>query len=103
MSEEHTHAPVPYRTFIIIWIALLVLTAVTVAVSRVDLGALNVWVALTVASVKSIAGERIEVTPPSMSKLPTLVPAAAPPLAHAARRLLSANPKRWNFEVVWTP
>ena len=52
MSEE-THAPVPYRTFILIWVALLVLTAITVAVSRVDLGALNIWVALGVASVKS--------------------------------------------------
>jgi len=52
MSEE-THAPVPYRTFILIWVALLVLTAVTVAVSRVNLGALNIWVALGVASFKS--------------------------------------------------
>lgn len=50
---EHTHEPVPYRTFILIWVALLVLTAITVAVSRVDLGALNIWVALSVASIKS--------------------------------------------------
>jgi len=48
MSEE-AHAPVPYRTFIYIWLALLVLTAVTVAVSRVHLGALKIWVALGVA------------------------------------------------------
>lgn len=55
MSEhsEHSHAPVPYRTFILIWIALLVLTVVTVAVSRVHLGALNIWVALGIASLKS--------------------------------------------------
>lgn len=52
MSEQH-HAPVPYRTFILIWLALLVLTGITIAVSRVDLGALNVWVALGVASLKS--------------------------------------------------
>jgi len=52
MSEE-THAPVPYRTFILIWVALLVLTGITVAVSRVDVGALNIWVALGVASLKS--------------------------------------------------
>lgn len=51
--SEHQHEPVPYRTFILIWGALLVLTGITVAVSRVDLGALNIWVALTVASVKS--------------------------------------------------
>ena len=50
---EHKHEPVPYRTFILIWVALLILTAVTIAVSRVQLGALNVWVALTIASVKS--------------------------------------------------
>ena len=51
--SEHTHEPVPYRTFILIWVALLLLTAITVAVSRIDLGALNIWVALGVASVKS--------------------------------------------------
>ena len=41
--SEHTHEPVPYRTFILIWVALLLLTAITVAVSRIDLGALNIW------------------------------------------------------------
>ncbi len=51
--SEHTHEPVPYRTFILIWVALLILTAVTVGVSRIHLGALNIWVALSVASVKS--------------------------------------------------
>ena len=50
---EDKHEPVPYRTFILIYIALLILTVVTVAVSRVQLGALNIWVALAVASVKS--------------------------------------------------
>ncbi len=51
--EEHKHEPVPYRTFVLVWIALLILTVVTVAVSRVHLGALNIWVALFVASIKS--------------------------------------------------
>lgn len=51
--SEHKHEPVPYRTFILIYVALLVLTVVTVAVSRVNLGAWNIWVALAVASVKS--------------------------------------------------
>ena len=51
--EEHKHEPVPYRTFILIWFALLIMTVVTIAVSRVDLGALNIWVALSIASVKS--------------------------------------------------
>ncbi len=52
MSEEK-HEPVPYRTFILTWVALLVLTVITVAVAQVDLGALNIWVALSVASCKS--------------------------------------------------
>lgn len=52
MSRESGHI-VPFRTFILIWVALLALTAVTVAVSKVHLGALNIWVALAIASVKS--------------------------------------------------
>lgn len=51
--SENKHEPVPYRTFILIWGTLLVLTVITVVVSRVQLGALNIWVALAVASVKS--------------------------------------------------
>ncbi len=47
------HAIVSYRTFIIIWVLLLLLTGVTVAVSRVHLGALNIWAALGIASLKS--------------------------------------------------
>ena len=38
--SEHTHEPVPYRTFILIWVALMILTGVTIAVSRIHLGAL---------------------------------------------------------------
>ena len=52
MTEQHEHL-VPYRTFLIVWGVLLVLTVITVAVSRFDLGALNIWVALAVATVKS--------------------------------------------------
>ncbi len=52
MSEE-THAPVPYRIFILVWGALIILTGVTVAVSRYDFGAVNIWIALSVASLKS--------------------------------------------------
>ena len=52
MSEEHSHI-VPYKTFLIVWSALLVLTAITVWVAQYDLGALNIWVALGIASVKS--------------------------------------------------
>ena len=52
MSETHAHI-VPYRTFFIVWIALLVLTGITVAVAQFNLGALNVWVALGIATLKA--------------------------------------------------
>jgi cytochrome c oxidase subunit 4 len=50
---EQEHPIVPYRTFVAVWALLLLLTAVTVAVSRVHLGPLNIWAALGIASVKS--------------------------------------------------
>lgn len=52
MSRETGHI-IPYRTFVTVWAALLALTAITVAVSRVHLGALNVWAALAIASTKA--------------------------------------------------
>ncbi len=42
-----------YRTYIIVWLALLVLTAVTWGVSYINLGMGNVAVALFIASVKA--------------------------------------------------
>ena len=52
MSEEHSHI-ISYRTFTAIWVALLVLTLVTIAVAQVNLGAWNVWVAIGIATLKS--------------------------------------------------
>ena len=52
MSEEHAHI-VPYKTFLYIWIALLILTGITVWVAQYNLGALNIWVALAIATLKS--------------------------------------------------
>lgn len=52
MTEEHAHI-VPYKTFVLIWIALLILTGVTVAVAQVDFGAFNIWIALGIATLKS--------------------------------------------------
>lgn len=52
MSEEHAHI-VPYRTFLVIWIALLILTGVTVWVAQYNLGPLNIWVALGIATLKA--------------------------------------------------
>lgn len=51
--SEHKHEPVPYRTFVLVWVALVVLTAITVVVSRIELGPLHVWAALGIASIKS--------------------------------------------------
>jgi cytochrome c oxidase subunit IV len=50
---EHSEHIVSYKTLILVWLALLVLTVVTVLVTRLDLGSLKVWTALAVASVKS--------------------------------------------------
>jgi len=52
MSEQ-PHTIVSYRTFIFVWLLLLILTATTVVVSRIHLGALNIWAALGIASLKS--------------------------------------------------
>jgi len=51
--SAQAHAPVSYRTFVLVWILLLALTGTTVAVSRIHLGPLNIWTALGIASVKS--------------------------------------------------
>jgi len=45
---------VPYATLVIVWAALLTLTILTVAVSRIDLGMLNIWAALGIACSKSV-------------------------------------------------
>jgi cytochrome c oxidase subunit 4 len=54
MSEktEQTHI-IPYQTFILVWVALLILTAITIAVAQFHFGALNVWIALGIATLKS--------------------------------------------------
>jgi cytochrome c oxidase subunit 4 len=48
-DEKH---PEP-MTYVFVWVGLLVLTGITIAVSRIHLGAWNVVAALAVASVKS--------------------------------------------------
>ena len=52
MSEEHAHI-VPYKTFLVIWVVLLILTGITVAVAQYNLGPLNIWVALGIATLKA--------------------------------------------------
>lgn len=44
---------VPLRVLLAVWAALVVLTVVTIAATRVDLGGLNLWVALAIATAKA--------------------------------------------------
>lgn len=50
---EDSHAIVRPRTFVLVWIALLLLTAVTVAVAELQLGAASIAVPLLIASAKA--------------------------------------------------
>ncbi len=52
MSEETTHI-VPYKTQILVLIALLVLTALSVAVTQVEFGNYNTLVAMLLAGAKA--------------------------------------------------
>jgi cytochrome c oxidase subunit 4 len=52
-GDLHAHA-VPLWMLAAVFGALIVLTVITVAVTYVDLGALNIWVALAIAAVKGV-------------------------------------------------
>ena len=52
MDHEKDHI-VPYKTFLIVLALLIVLTIISVAVTKIYLGALTVAIALLIASVKS--------------------------------------------------
>jgi len=49
-SDRH----IPLSWLLGVWALLLILTALTVAASRVDLGGLNVWIALGIATLKAV-------------------------------------------------
>jgi len=51
--EQGEHHVVSYRKLTYVWLALLVLTALTVGVTRLDLGGYKVLGALAIASLKS--------------------------------------------------
>jgi len=56
MDELHSntdHKPVSYGIYLLVWLGLLALTAVTVTVAGINFGALTVTTALLVASIKS--------------------------------------------------
>ena len=52
MNEPEIHIVAP-RTFLSVWLALLALTAVTITVARMDLGALGILTAVAIASIKA--------------------------------------------------
>jgi cytochrome c oxidase subunit IV len=52
-AERSLHV-LPVRTYVLVFLALMVLTAITVAVAFFNLGALNNVVALTIAVVKAV-------------------------------------------------
>jgi len=54
-TEAHgeEHHIVGYGTYVLVWITLMILTAITVWVSRHNFGVLNIVVALGIASIKA--------------------------------------------------
>jgi cytochrome c oxidase subunit IV len=52
-QETAGHHSISYRTLTAVWVALLLLTAATVLITRANLGAGKVWGALAIASLKS--------------------------------------------------
>jgi len=50
IHTEHSHG---YTIYVLVWLALLVLTGLTVAVAGIDIGGLTVATALIIASVKA--------------------------------------------------
>lgn len=53
MSEEKTHI-VPYKTQIAVVVVLIVFTAISVAVTRLEFGGFNTLVAMLIAGCKSV-------------------------------------------------
>jgi cytochrome c oxidase subunit 4 len=53
MEQKTEHHIVPYTTFIFVWIALIVLTAVTITVARLHLGNFSILAALAIATIKA--------------------------------------------------
>jgi cytochrome c oxidase subunit 4 len=53
-NNEHEHQHItPYSTYVIVWLALLALTSITVTIAGISLGAYTLAVALFIAAVKS--------------------------------------------------
>ena len=53
MEHKPEHHIVPYKTFLYVWISLIVLTAITITVAGLHLGRFSTLTALTIASIKA--------------------------------------------------
>ncbi len=53
MTERQERHIIGFRGLSAVWGLLVILTATTVAVSRIDLGPVNIWAALGIASLKA--------------------------------------------------
>jgi cytochrome c oxidase subunit 4 len=51
-EEEHSHSP-GYKLYFLVWMALLILTGVTVAVAGINFGNLTIATAIAIACIKS--------------------------------------------------
>ena len=55
MEQKNTqHTAAGFKTYIITWITLVILTAATIAVTKFHMGELSIVVALLIASLKSV-------------------------------------------------
>lgn len=52
MDQNSHHHITPTRTYVLVWLALMILTAVTWQVALLDLGAWNIVAAITIAVIK---------------------------------------------------
>lgn len=53
MTDEHTSHIVSYAKLVKVWLALLILTALTVLITRIEMGGSKVLGAMTIACLKS--------------------------------------------------
>lgn len=52
-KNEHEQHITPYSTYVIVWLALMALTSITVTVAGISLGAYTLAVAMFIAAIKS--------------------------------------------------
>jgi len=52
MESEKKHI-IPYRTFLLVLVVLIILTLISMSVTRISLGTLTVFIALLIAAIKS--------------------------------------------------